>query len=86
MFLCPGSRLRIWSRGTGSATPSRASLLISIPRLNLGLTYGIPPEFRSGIHVFIETVIRHRVSPEYIGSRSRVPMAFAAESPQAQGQ
>ena len=42
-----------WSRETGSAVPSRVSLLISILRLNLVLTYGIPPEFRGGVHVFI---------------------------------
>ena len=30
-----------------------------------------------------ETAIRHRVSPEFIGSRSCVPMAFTAESPPA---
>ena len=29
--------------------PSRVSLLISILRLNLVLTYGIPPEFRGGV-------------------------------------
>ena len=29
------------------------SLLISILRLNLVLTYGIPPEFRGGVHLFI---------------------------------
>ena len=33
-----------------------------------------------------ETAIRHRVSPEFIGSRNCVPMAFTAESPPAQGQ
>ena len=33
----------------GSAVPSRVSLLISILRLNLVLTYGIPPEFRGGV-------------------------------------
>ena len=27
------------------------SLLISILRLNLVLTYGIPPEFRGGVHL-----------------------------------
>ena len=27
--------------------------LISILRLNLVLTYGIPPEFRGGVHLFI---------------------------------
>ena len=38
---------------TGSAVPSRVSLLISIIRLNLALTYGILPEFRGGVHLFI---------------------------------
>ena len=50
---CPRSCLEIWSRETGSAVPSRVSLLISILRLNLVLTYGIPPEFRGGVHLFI---------------------------------
>ena len=38
--------------GFGSV-PSRISLLICILRLNLVLTYGIPPKFRGGIHLFI---------------------------------
>ena len=74
----------IWSRETGPAVPSRVSLLISILRLNMVLHYGIPPDFRGGVHLSIETVTRHRVSPEFIGSRNRVPMAFTAESPLAQ--
>ena len=42
----------IWSRETGSAVPSRVSLLIiSILRLNPVLTYGITPGFRGGIHL-----------------------------------
>ena len=86
IFPCPRSRLRIWSRETGSAVPSRVSLLISILKLNLVLTYGIPPEFRGGVHLFIQTAIRHRVNPEFIESRICVPMAFTAESPPAQGQ
>ena len=52
-FRCPRSRLRIWSRDTGSAVPSRVSLLVSILRLNRVLVYGIPPEFRGGGHLFI---------------------------------
>ena len=52
-FPCPRSRLRIWSRETGLAVPSRVSLLISILRLNLVGTYGIPPDFRGGVHLFI---------------------------------
>ena len=47
------SCLRIWSRETDSAVPFRVNLLISILRLNLVLTYGIPPEFRGGVHLFI---------------------------------
>ena len=35
MFPCPSSRLRNWSRETGSGVSSRVSLLISILRLNL---------------------------------------------------
>ena len=50
---CPRLRQRISSRETGSAVPSRVSLLISILRLNLVLTYGIPPDFRDGVHLFI---------------------------------
>ena len=47
IFPCPRACLRIWSRETGSAVPSRVSLLIiSILRLNLVLTYEIPSEFR----------------------------------------
>ena len=52
IFPCPRSRLRIWSRETGSAVPSRVSLPISIFRLNMVLTHGIPPEFRGGVHLF----------------------------------
>ena len=84
IFPCPRACLRIWSRETGSAVPSRVSLLIPIFRLNLVLTYGIPPEFRGGVHLWNRH--RHRVSPEFIGSRNCVPMAFTAESPPAQGQ
>ena len=52
MFPCPRSRLRIWSRETGSAVPSRVSLLVSMLRLNLVmLPYGIPPEFRGGVRI-----------------------------------
>ena len=53
IFPCPRSRLRIWSRETGSAVSSRVSLLISILRLNLVLIYGIPPDFRGGVHLFL---------------------------------
>ena len=52
-FPVPVARLRIWSRDTVSAVPSRVSLLISMLRLNLVFTYGIPPEFRGGVHLLI---------------------------------
>ena len=45
LFPCPRSCLRIWSRQTVSAVPSCVSLLISILRLNMVLTYGVLPEF-----------------------------------------
>ena len=75
-FPCLRSRLRIWSHETGcSAVPSRVSLLISILRLNLVLTDGIPPEFRGGVHLFFSN--RHMPSslsaPELIGSCNFVP-------------
>ena len=43
-------------------------LLISILlRLDLVPTYGIPPEFRGGVHIFFYTAMRHRrLSPEII--------------------
>ena len=50
-----------WSRETGSAVPSRVSLLISILRLNRVLTYGLPPAFHGGgVHLFIYN--RHTLS------------------------
>ena len=48
--LSPFAPENLTSRETGSAVPSRVSLLISILRLNLVLTHGIPPEFRGGVH------------------------------------
>ena len=71
IFPCPRARLRIWSRETGSAVPSRVSLLILHTQAESGLvlTHGIPPDFCDGVHLFkfIYTALRHRVSPEFIG-------------------
>ena len=47
------------------------------------LTGFLPSSMTASIY---ETAIRHGVSPEFIGSRNCVPMAFTAESPPAQGQ
>ena len=62
IFLCPRSCLRIWSRETGSAVPSRASLLILHTQTKYDAYPRDPPEFRGGVHLFIYTAIRHRVS------------------------
>ena len=70
------------SRDGRSAVPSRVSLLISI--LRLSLVHGFLPS--SATASIYETAIRHRVSPEFMGSRNYIPMAFTAESPPAQGQ
>ena len=45
----------------------------------------LPISAAASIYLF-KTAIRHRVSPEFIGSRNCAPMAFTAESPPAQGQ
>ena len=49
------------------------------------LTEFLPSSAAASIYL-IKTAIRHRVSPEFIGSRNCVPMAFTAESPPARGQ
>ena len=48
----PSLAPEIWSRETGSTVPSRVSLLFFKLRLNMVLTYGIPPDFRGGVHLF----------------------------------
>ena len=48
------------------------------------LTGLLPSSAMASICLF-KTAIRHRVSPEFVGSRNCVPMAFTAESPPAQG-
>ena len=75
--------------GSAIIIPSRVSLLISIFRLNLVLTYyfGILPSSATAAIYLFKTAIRHRASSEFIESRNYcVPLAFTAESPPAQGQ
>ena len=79
-------RVRVWSRETGFWVPSGVGLLISILRLNLVLLTGFLPSSAAASIYLFTTAIRHRVSPEFIGSRNCVPMAFTAESLLAQGQ
>ena len=60
IFLCPRLRLRMWSRETDSAVPSRVSLLISILRLNLVLGF-LPIPAAASIYIQ-HTVNRHTPS------------------------
>ena len=85
-FPSPRPRLRIWSRETGSAVPSRVFLLISILRLNMVLTGFLHIQSFAAASIYLfKTSRRHRVSPEFIGSRNGVPMAVTAESLPVQG-
>ena len=88
IFPCPLSRLRIWSRETGSAVLSRVRQLMSILRLDLVLPYGIPSDFfRGGVHLFIQN--HHTPSGQsrvHRVTQLRIPMTFTAESPPTQGQ
>ena len=53
-------RVRAWEfdlvRRVRQSRPASVSLFISILRLNLVLPYGIPPEFRGGVHLFISNI------------------------------
>ena len=68
--------------------PSRpaSACSFSILGLNLVLSHGFLPISATASIYSFTTAIRHRVSPELIGSRNCVPMAFTAESLPAQGQ
>ena len=59
---CPRSRLKIWSRETGSDVPSRVSTLISKHSKNLVLTQAIRPASRDDSN---NSASRHRVSPRF---------------------
>ena len=59
---------------TSFAVPSRVSLLISILRLNLVLTF-LPSSAAASIYLF-KTATRHRVCPEFIGPCNCVPMIY----------
>ena len=64
IFPCPRSRLRIWSRETGSAVPSRVSLLILHTQAESGAYSRDSSRFPRWRHSpFIYTVNCHRVNP-----------------------
>ena len=52
IFPCLRSRLRIWFCDTGSAVPSRVSLIILHTQAG-SAAYEIPPAFRGGVHLCI---------------------------------
>ena len=80
--LSPFARDRKVSRdGFGSPVPRQPAHLHT--QSESGAYYGIPLDFRDGVHLFIQITIHHRVSPEFIGSCNCVPMAFTAEGPPA---
>ena len=83
IFPCPRSRLRIWSRETGSVVQSRVSLLILHTYAKSG-AYSRDSSRFPRRRPYIYTANRHRVSPEFIRSRDWAPMVFTAvESPLA---
>ena len=84
-FPCPRSRLGIWYRETDLAVPSRVSLLILHTQAESG-AYSRDCSRCRRRRPYIFTATHHGVSPGFIGSRNCVPIAFAAESPLAQGQ
>ena len=88
IFLCPRSRLRIWSRGTGSAVPFRVSLLVLHTQAEPGAYLRYFSRFPR-CRPFIYTAIHHRASPNSSGHatthrRRSLPRArqHRASSPQ----
>ena len=75
-FLCPSSRLRNWSRGTGLAVSSCVSLLIFYTQAETYELYSLLP--LSSAMVSIKTVMHHWVSSEFIRLCNCV---FITESP-----
>ena len=69
-FPCPRTRLIIWSREMGSVVPSRVSLLILHTQAESGAYSRDSSRFPRGVHLFIQTTIRHRASFDLIGSRN----------------
>ena len=79
VFPCPRSRLRIWFHETGSAIPSRVSLLIFHTQAESGAYSRDSSRFPRRCP-FIYIALRHRASPEFIRSRNCVPTAITAEA------
>ena len=73
-----------WSRETGSAVPSRDSLLILPTHAESGAYSRNSSQFPLR-HPFIYTAIRHRVGPEFIGSRNCVDRASSRQGSSSNG-
>ena len=69
-YLC--SRLRIWSRETGSDVPSRASQLYTHtePESMVRVPTGFLPFSPASCQFIQHNAISHRANPEFIGSRN----------------
>ena len=67
-FSCPRSRLRVWSRETGSDI-SFSTLGLNL-LMSLVLTRGIPPAFRDGVHLFLPSTAIGSI-PSYQVTRLR---------------
>ena len=76
------SRLKIWSRETGSAVPSRVSSLILHTQAEF--THGLHSRAPLSATASFYTFNHHRVNPEFIGSRKYVPVALTDASRPAQ--
>ena len=75
--------------GFGSPVPRQPARLHTQAESGAYLLTGfLPSSAAASIYSFITAIfIRHRVNPEFIGSRNYcVPMVFTAESPPARGQ
>ena len=89
MYVCMVTHIaRVWIDPGKVANPARGQLNISLSAFapeNLVLRdgFGSPVPRRRPCIYFKPP---YSISPEFIGSRNCVPMAFIAESPPAQGQ
>ena len=83
IFPCSLSRLLFWSHETGPSVPSRVSLPIPHVQTEAG-AYSRDCSRFSRRCPFTYTAIRQWISPEFIGSRKCILMAFTAKSPPAQ--
>ena len=87
IFSCPRSCLRIWSRETGLAVPSRVSLFIIHTQAESGAYLRDSSRFpRRRSFIYLNRHTPSGQSRVYRVSRNCVPMAFIAKSPPAQGQ